>query len=151
MNKVFLIGRLTKDPELRYTGSNVPVVRFTLAINRPFANQNGEKEADFISVVAWRKQAENIKNYINKGSQVAVDGRIQTGNYKAQDGTTKYTTEVIADRVQFLDSKKSSNNNSYENVSQEEPEPEVKGTNIESNPFENFGTSTEINDDDLPF
>ena len=87
MNKVFLIGRLTKDPELRYTSSNIPVARFTIAVNRTFANQSGEREADFINIVVWRKQAENVKNYIHQGSQVAIDGRIQTGSYDAQDGT----------------------------------------------------------------
>ena len=84
MNKVFLIGRLTRDPELRYTSSNIPVVTFSLAVNRNFTNQNGEREADFINIVVWRKQAENIKNYISQGSQVAIDGRIQTRNYEDQ-------------------------------------------------------------------
>jgi len=106
MNKVFLIGRLTRDPELRYTSSNIPTASFSIAVNRNFTNQNGEREADFINIVVWRKQAENIKNYLSKGSQVAIDGRIQTRTYDAQDGSKRYVTEVVADNVQFLDSKK---------------------------------------------
>ena len=106
MNKVFLIGRLTKEPELRYTASNVATANFTLAVDRNFTNQEGEREADFISVVVWRKQAENVSKYLTKGSQIAVDGRIQTRTYDAQDGTKRYVTEVVAENVKFLDTKK---------------------------------------------
>ena len=113
MNKVFLIGRLTKDPELRYTGSNIAVATFSLAVNRNFSNQNGEREADFINIVVWRKQAENVKNYLTQGSQVAIDGRIQTRSYDDQDGKKRYVTEVVADNVEFLGSK-SSNKGSNE-------------------------------------
>ena len=105
MNKVFLIGRLVRDPELRYTSSNIPVATFSLAVNRNFTNQNGEREADFINIVVWRKQAENCKNYINQGSQVAIDGRLQTRSYDDQNGQKRYVTEVVADNVQFLDTK----------------------------------------------
>ena len=80
MNKVFLIGRLTRDPELRYTGNNTAVASFTLAVNRTYSNQQGDRDADFINIVVWRKQAESVKNYLSQGSQVAVDGRIQTRN-----------------------------------------------------------------------
>lgn len=86
MNKVFLIGRLTRDPELRYTGTNLPVATFSLAVNRNFTNQSGEREADFINIVVWRKQAENVKNYLTQGSQVAIDGRLQTRSYDGEDG-----------------------------------------------------------------
>ena len=96
MNKVFLIGRLTRDPELRYTGSNVAVASFSLAVNRHFTNQAGEREADFINIVVWRKQAENVKNYLTQGSQVAIDGRIQTRSYDGEDGKKRYVTEVVA-------------------------------------------------------
>ena len=89
MNKVFLIGRLTRDPELRYTGSNTAVASFSLAVNRNFTNQSGEREADFINIVVWRKQAENVKNYLSQGSQVAIDGRIQTRSYDDADGNRK--------------------------------------------------------------
>ena len=105
MNKVFLIGRLTRDPELRYTGNNTAVASFSIAVNRNFTNQSGEREADFINIVVWRKQAENVKNYLTQGSQVAIDGRIQTRSYDDQDGKKRYVTEVIADNVEFLGSK----------------------------------------------
>ena len=161
MNKVFLIGRLTRDPELRYTSGNVPVARFTVAVNRTFTNQAGEREADFINIVVWRKQAENVKNYLKQGSQVAIDGRIQTGSYDAQDGTKRYTTEVVADNVQFLDTK-ASRENSYQAPAQNvtpsdfsnEPttaQQTVSTTNVESDPFADFGASIELNDDELPF
>ena len=103
LNKVVLIGRLTRDPELRYTSSGIPVARFTLAVNRNYANQQGEREADFIPIVAWRGQAETSARYLNKGRLVAVAGRIQTGSYETPDGQRRYTTEVVADEVRFLD------------------------------------------------
>ena len=106
MNKVNLIGRLTSKPELRTVGSDLNTTRFTLAVNRTFSNSQGEKEADFITIVAWKKQAENICKYLDKGSQLAISGRIQTGSYDTEDGNKKYTTEVIAEQVMFLDSKK---------------------------------------------
>ena len=157
MNKVFLIGRLTRDPELRYTGNNTPVATFPLAVNRNFSNQQGEREADFINIVVWRKQAENVKNYLSQGSQVAIDGRIQTRSYDDKEGQRRYVTEVVADNVEFLGSKSSSNNNSN-GPRNEEPTPydfgdskEPKGTDVDSNPFADFGSSIEISDDELPF
>ena len=107
MNKVFLIGRLTRDPELRYTGSNTAVATFSLAVNRNFTNASGERETDFINIVVWRKQAENVKNYLSKGSKVAIDGHIQTRSYDDQNGIRKHITEVVAENVEFLDSRKS--------------------------------------------
>ena len=104
MNKVFLIGRLTRDPELRYTGSNIPVATFSIAVNRNYSNQQGEREADFINIVVWRKQAENVKNYLTQGSQVAIDGSIQTRSYDDNNGQKRYVTEVVADNVEFLGS-----------------------------------------------
>ncbi|MER1987776.1 MAG: single-stranded DNA-binding protein [Solibacillus sp.] len=103
INRVVLVGRLTKDPELRYTPSGLAVVRFTIAVNRTFSGQSGEKEADFINCVAWRKQAENLANFQRKGNLIGVEGRIQTGSYEGQDGKRVYTTEVVADSVQFLE------------------------------------------------
>ncbi len=157
MNKVFLIGRLTRDPELRYTGSNTPVATFSIAINRSFTNSQGEREADFINIVVWRKQAENVKNYLQQGSQVAIDGRIQTRNYEDKEGQKRYVTEVVADNVEFLGSKNSANNSNTKKDN-EEPTPydfgdkeEPKGTDVESNPFADFGSSIEISDDELPF
>ena len=157
MNKVVLIGRLTRDPELRYTGNNTAVASFSIAVNRNFTNQQGEREADFINIVVWRKQAENVKNYLSQGSQVAIDGRLQTRSYEDNNGQKRYVTEVVADNVEFLGSKNSSNNNSNGSHN-DEPTPydfgdtkEPKGTDVDSNPFADFGSSIEISDDELPF
>ncbi len=164
MNKVFLIGRLTRDPELRYTGNNTAVATFSIAVNRPFTSQSGEREADFINIVVWRKQAENVKNYLAQGSQVAIDGRIQTRNYDDQNGNKRYVTEVVADNVEFLGSKRTegssmpnensftaSNPTPYDFSTPAEVSNEPKGTNMDNNPFADFGASIEINDDELPF
>jgi len=156
MNKVVLIGRLTRDPELRYTGSNTPDATFSLAVNRNFSNQNGEREADFINIVVWRKQAENVKKYCTKGSLVAVEGRIQTGSYE-KDGQRVYTTDVVADSVQFLESKAQSENRmtSDSDFSQVTPQDfvnqEVKESDMSDEVFANFGDSVEISDDDIAF
>ncbi len=104
LNQVVLIGRLTRDPELRYTaGSGIPVASFSLAVNRPFTNQQGEREADFINIVAWRKQAESVANYLKKGSLAAVTGRLQIRSYDDSQGVKRKVAEVVADNVQFLD------------------------------------------------
>src|SRR5690625_2954696 len=103
MNRVVLAGRLTKDPELRYTPNGVAVANFTVAINRPRRNQQGEQEADFINCVAWRSQAENLANYMRKGSLVGVDGRIQTRSYENQEGRRVFVTEVLAEGITFLE------------------------------------------------
>lgn len=110
INRTVLVGRLTKDPELKYTQSGIAVCRFTLAVNRPFKSEDGQQQADFIQIVAWRKQAENVANYLHKGSLAGVDGRIQTGSFEGQDGKRVYTTEVVADSVQFLEPRNSSEN-----------------------------------------
>jgi len=102
LNRVILIGNLTRDPELRYTPDGTPVVSFTLAVNRYFTNQQGEREADFIPVVAWRKQAERCSEYLAKGSQVAVEGRLQIRSYEDKDGIKRKVAEVISWRVTFL-------------------------------------------------
>ncbi len=151
MNKALLIGRLTKDPELKYTSNNIPVATFSLAVNRPFSNQNGERETDFINIVVWRKQAESVKNYINQGSLVAVEGRIQTRNYEAQDGTKRYVTEVVADNVQFLETKKQAQLRTQNSDNDVEEKVTEETTNVESDPFADFGSSIEISDDELPF
>ena len=161
MNKVVLIGRLVRDPELRYTGNNLPVATFSIAVNRNFSNQAGEREADFINIVVWRKQAENCKNYLTQGSQVAIEGRIQTRNYDDQNGQRRYITEVVADNVEFLGSRNSSTNSNNMNSSASSnagptpydfgAAPEPKGTDIDSNPYADFGASIEISDDELPF
>lgn len=108
INRVVLVGRLTRDPELKYTTNGIANLRFSVAVNRTFTNQNGERQADFINCVAWRGQAENMSKFLRKGSLIGVEGRIETGSYQAQDGTTRYTTDVIADNVQFLEPRSAS-------------------------------------------
>lgn len=151
MNKVFLIGRLTRDPELNYTAGNIAVARFTLAVNRTFTNQAGEREADFINIVVWRKQAENVKNYLNQGSQVAIDGRIQTGSYEDKEGNKRYTTDVVADSVQFLDSKGSRENTKQTDNDASFSFNQNKEVKTDNNPFADFGEMVEIDEDALPF
>ena len=154
MNKVILIGRLTKDPELRTIASGNATTSFTIAVNRNFTNQNGEREADFINCVAWRKQAENVAKYCTKGSQVAVEGRIQTRSYDGQDGQRRYVTEVVADNVTFLGSK---NNNTGSASFTEAPinnnvnQSPIETTDVTEDPFKNFGSEVVLTDDDLPF
>lgn len=147
MNKVVLIGRLTKDPELRYTSSNIPSATFSVAVNRPFENQNGVREADFINIVVWRKQAENVKKYVTKGSLVAIEGRIQTRNYDDKEGKKVYVTEVVADNVQFLESKgqRSSNTNAGDSY------VDAPTTNVSDEPYIDFGQTIELSDDDIAF
>lgn len=103
LNRVVLIGRLTRDPELKYTANGIGVCTFSLAVNRSYTNQAGERQADFIDIVAWRQLAENVANYMTKGRLVAVEGRIQTRTYETQDGQKRKAVEVIADAVRFLD------------------------------------------------
>ena len=105
LNNVSLVGRLTKDVELRYTPSNVAVATFTLAVNRTFKSENGEREADFINCVMWRKQAENLANWAKKGALIGITGRIQTRSYDNQQGQRVYVTEVVAENFQLLESK----------------------------------------------
>ena len=159
MNKVFLIGRLTRDPELRYTSSNIAVATFSLAVNRNFTNNSGERDADFINIVVWRKQAENVKNYLSQGSQVAIDGRLQSRSYDGNDGKRHYVTEVIADNIEFVGAKKSNqggSNASSASTNQEVtpydfPDAKPETTDVDNNPFADFGDSVEISDDELPF
>jgi len=174
MNRVILVGRLTKDPELRYTPSGVAVATFTLAVNRTFTNQSGEREADFINVVVWRKQAENVANFLKKGSQAGVDGRLQSRSYEGQDGKRVYVTEVVAESVQFLEPKGGSGNgdgnnggsqgnnrgngnnrnaqegNRNNNSANQSGNQEY--TRVDEDPFANNSNETiDISDDDLPF
>lgn len=115
LNNVSLVGRLTKDAELKYTPSNQAVATFTLAVNRNFKSQNGEHEADFISCVIWRQQAENLANWAKKGALIGITGRIQTRNYENQQGQRIYVTEVVAENFQLLESRKERDNQSQGN------------------------------------
>lgn len=172
INRVVLVGRLTKDPELRYTPNGVPVTRFTVAVNRTFTNQQGEREADFISCVAWRKQAENLANYMRKGSLVGIDGRIQTSSFEGQDGKRVYMTEVVADSVQFLEPRSAREQQPYGGqpsygASQppyggtqdpfgvpfpsQPPQNQPNYTRVDEDPFASSKGPIEVSEDDLPF
>jgi len=148
MNRVVLVGRLTKDPEMRTTSSGISQTRFTIAVNRRTANQNGQREADFISCVAWRGTAETIAKYLKKGREIAVEGRLQTGSYDAQDGTKRYTTDVVVDNFTFIGG--GSSDASVENGGSSSSNIE-ESTDISEDPFKNFGEEVALSDDDLPF
>ena len=123
LNRIVLIGRLVADPQLRYTQSGVAVTSFTLAVNRSFVSQSGEREADFNDIVAWRKLAEVCANHLNKGRLVAVEGRLQIRSYDDQNGIRRKAAEVVADQVQFLDWGRDSEGQGYES-GDGPPEPE---------------------------
>lgn len=169
INRVVLVGRLTKDPDLRYTPNGVAVTTFTLAVNRPFSNQQGERETDFINCVVWRKAAENVANFLKKGSLAGVDGRIQTRNYEGQDGKRVYVTEILAESVQFLEPKNAAGgrgDSDYNRAPREQGVPSYGGgnqnqrqnqnnsnqgfTRMDDDPFAGSG-QIDISDDDLPF
>ncbi|WP_145463472.1 single-stranded DNA-binding protein [Staphylococcus epidermidis] len=168
INRVVLVGRLTKDPEFRTTQSGIDVATFTLAVNRNFTNAQGEREADFINIIVFRKQAHNVNNYLSKGKLAGVDGRIQSRSYENQEGRRIFVTEVVADSVQFLEPKnaqqggqrsqnsnfqdygqgfggqQSGQNTSYNNNNS-------SNSNQSDNPFANANGPIDISDDDLPF
>ncbi|MGM0282665.1 MULTISPECIES: single-stranded DNA-binding protein [unclassified Enterococcus] len=157
INNVTLVGRLTKDPDLKYTGNGTAVATFTLAVNRNFTNQSGEREADFINCVIWRKPAETLANYAKKGVLIGVTGRIQTRSYDNQQGQKVYVTEVIADNFQLLESKKadSSQNTQGSGVSNSQTNNYTRNqpnrNNDESDPFGNSSIDIDIDSQDLPF
>lgn len=138
INRTVLVGRLTRDPDLRYTPNGIATCSFTLAVNRPFKNQQGEQDADFINIVVWRKQAENAAQYLSKGKLAGVEGRIQTRHYDGADGKRVYVTEVVADNVQFLEPR-SNGQSSQQNEG------------ITQDPFAAEGRPIDITDDMLPF
>lgn len=143
MNKVILVGNLTKDPELVTTNNGISLCRFTLAVQRRFASGDGEREADFINIVVWRGQADNCYKYLKKGSKAGVVGTLQTRAYDGNDGTRRYATEVVADEVEFLSTRGSSN--SDEQPAMSESGSKSTGKNDVVNKFE------PIDDDNLPF
>ena len=150
INRVVLVGRLTKDPEFRTTQSGVDVANFTLAVNRNFTNAQGEREADFINVVVFRKQAENVNNYLSKGSLAGVDGRIQSRSYENNEGKRIFITEVVADSVQFLEPK-GNNNQNISQGQQTGTRKQQTGNVASDNHFANANGPIDITDDDLPF
>lgn len=166
INNVVLVGRLTRDPELRYTGSGTAVASFTLAVNRNFKNQNGQIEADFINCVIWRKPAETLSQYAHKGALIGVTGRLQTRSYDNQQGQRVYVTEVICDNFQLLESKRTSNERdqsrefgassmpSFDQPSSSNTFDNSGMTDFSRNESDNAmdsGATIDISDDDLPF
>ena len=170
MNKVILIGRLTRDPELRTIANGTPTATFSLAVDRNFTNQQGEREADFINCVAFNKQAENLCRFIKKGGQVGVEGKLQTRRYTAQDGSNRVATEVICDNIHFLEPKNASNQaggyndyssyeTSYMQQPQREPQPQQPSPSSfyqepkkpQQNQYDEVKKQFDISDDDLPF
>ncbi|MCA1011821.1 single-stranded DNA-binding protein [Halobacillus halophilus] len=165
LNRVVLVGRLTKDPDLRYTPNGVAVANFTIAVNRPFSNNQGGQDADFLNCVVWRRAAENLANFMNKGSLVGVDGRLQSRSFDNQEGKRVFVTEVVADSVQFLESKGSSSQggsnrggSGYQANQNQQPSGNNFGSNNNNNnnqrdedPFADNGEPIDISDDDLPF
>lgn len=154
INRTILVGRLVADPELRYTPAGIPVCKFRLAVNRIFKNE-GEQQADFINCIAWRKQAENLANYMRKGSLVGIDGRIQTGSYDGQDGKKVFYTEVVAESIQFLESKNTSN--SAQNQFSSQGNTNYQSSNQNASTAQNqpnndqFANDGVVTDDELPF
>ena len=173
INNVVLVGRLTKDPDLRYTQSGSAVATITLAVNRNFTNQQGKREADFINCVIWRKPAETMANYARKGTLLGVTGRIQTRSYENQQGQRVYVTEVVCENFQLLESRSVSEQrqvNQDESSNKQYPSHDYDNSNIgntpnfsmpntnnmpdfdrESDPFSGSGSTIDISDDDLPF
>lgn len=147
LNRVILIGRLTRDPELRYTPSGVAVAQFTLAVDRPFTNQAGEREADFINIVTWRQLAETCANYLRKGRLTAVEGRLQVRNYENNEGRRVYVTEVVADNVRFLESPNRGDDGAGSSMSG----GGSRGPAGHQDPFRDDSKPIDLSDDDLPF
>lgn len=148
INSVCLVGRLTRDPELKYTGNNIAVASFSLAVNRNFKDANGEREADFINCVIWRQQAENLANWAKKGALIGITGRIQTRSYENQQGQRVYATEVVAENFQMLESRAAREGN------QQNQGNTFQNGNSSSGGYNSpFGRSNpmDISDDDLPF
>ena len=151
MNRVCLLGRLTAKPELRYTSTNIPTTRFSIAVNRNFTNSQGQREADFINIVAWRKQAELICQYFDKGSLIALEGRIQTGSYDDKDGNRRSSFDVVVDTIHFVGGKKDSS----PSTSSSAPTPYYyadtphNDVDVNDDPFAEFGDSVSIDDNFL--
>lgn len=157
MNKVVLVGRLTRDPEVRSTSSGSNTVRFTVAVNRNFKNKDGQYDADFVSCVAFRNTADFVSRFFKKGSMIGLEGRIQTGSYDAQDGSKRYTTDVVVDNVEFVGGRNESssaptNNNSYVDMPANDPIDMMPEYDIPtSDPYENYDKEISLSDNDLPF
>lgn len=159
MNKVILTGRFTRDPESRMTQSNMEISRFSLACQGDFVNRNGERDVEFVNCVAFNRTATTINKFCHKGSLVGIQGRIRTSSYDAQDGTKRYTTEVIVEQFEFLSSKNDNNTQGSSNVNNStaySPQEPNFGDNIETadiseDPYKDFGEEFTLSSEDLPF
>lgn len=155
MNKVFLIGNLTKDPEMRSTQSGIAVCNFTIAVNRRFRNQQtGQQETDFLNVIAWRQLAELCSKYLAKGRKVAVTGSIQTRTYEAKDGSKRTTWDIVADEVEFLTQNQQGGEHGAQSASNAyttATHKESGGTAYVPQPHNDFGGFTRVDDEELPF
>ena len=155
MNKIILVGRLTKDPEVRTTSAGFNTVNFTVAVNRNFKNKEGNYDADFLPCVAFRSTADFVSKFFKKGNMISLEGRVQTRNYDAQDGTKRYVTEVVVDNVEFVGGKNegsSSSNTDYVDAPSEAPIDEMPEYDIPtSDPYENYDKEVSLSDNDLPF
>ena len=157
MNKILLVGRLTRDPEVRSTSAGVSTANFTIAVNRNFKNKDGNYDADFLPCVAFRSQADFVSKFFKKGSLIGVEGRVQTRNYDAQDGTKRYVTEVVVENVEFVGGKNEGasverSDNAYVDAPSEEPIDNLPEYDIPaSDPYENYDKEISLSDNDLPF
>lgn len=151
INNVTLVGRLTKDPDLRYTQSGTAVGQFTLAVNRNFTNQQGDREADFINCVIWRKAAESFANYARKGTLIGLTGRIQTRNYDNQQGQRVYVTEIVVENFQLLESKEVNEQRRSSKPEQATFDKQATDKPAPLDPFSKDVSPIDISDDDLPF
>ena len=157
MNKIMLVGRLVRDPEVRSMSNGSSAANFTVAVNRNFKNKEGNYDADFLPCVAFRSQADFISKYFKKGSLIGVEGRVQTRNYDAQDGTKRYVTEVVVENIEFVGGKnESSSSNSSDSAYVDAPSEDVVDNLPEydipaSDPYENYDKEVSLSDNDLPF
>ena len=151
MNKILLMGRLTKDPELRYTQGGTAVASFTLAVNRSFANQNGEREADFINCVAWQKAAEFVANYFKKGQQMVLEGRLQVRSYDDNNGQRRWVTEVVTEKVEFVGSKGGNGNSSSNGAGSGSGSGNAGSGGADSPSQLGWGEEIVFDDNDIPF
>lgn len=150
LNSVCLVGRLTRDPELKYTGNNVAVASFSLAVNRNFKDANGERETDFINCVIWRQSAENLANWAKKGALIGITGRIQTRSYENQQGQRVYVTEVVAENFQMLESRAAREGGNANGGYSQQPQQQAPNNSRGGAPFGN-SNPMDIQDSDLPF
>ena len=156
MNKVILTGRLTRDPESRMTQSNMEISRFSLACQSDFVNRDGQRDTEFINCVVFNRSAQTINRYCRKGQMILVQGRIRNSSYDAQDGTKRYTTDVVVDNFEFLGSRNDGGSNpssgaTFVDAPQDKMPSSVEVTDISEDPYKDFGDEFTLSSDDLPF